>query len=155
MFSVFSRIFGSPATPKHRAIPSPGPADFRYLGSNRAQAGLKIVGTSHYQREIAALVGKPRSGGVEVSFRAILEAEPTNAHDPNAIRVSHLGTTLGYLPAKSTAAFHKATKLAGFEGKKGNATIIATGGDTSTGMTIIGLVLVCDFPIRLSERTDL
>jgi hypothetical protein len=56
---------------------------------------FSIAGLTHYRPAIAAAATVLRAGGPSV---ATLEAEPTNAHDPNAMKVLVAGHHVGYVP---------------------------------------------------------
>jgi hypothetical protein len=60
----------------------------------------EVVGESNYKREISKAVGG-RDG--EHQLRALLQREPTNKFDPNAIRVVINGATVGYVPRAETS----------------------------------------------------
>lgn len=85
----------------------------------------KVTGTSFRQREIEALgkpnleydltakeiseIYEPGNKIYEYDFNVTgkLVPEPTNPHDPNAIRVEANGVHIGYIKAGSTAHIHK------------------------------------------------
>jgi hypothetical protein len=61
---------------------------------------MRVVGTSQYQDTIWRIVGEPADGPdgrPNWQGEAILEPEPTNPHDPNAVRVVIDGQVVGYL----------------------------------------------------------
>jgi hypothetical protein len=59
-----------------------------------------IVGEERRQSEFEAVIGKPRSEGYLLFKPVTLRREPTNSHDPNALKAYYAGTHLGYLRAK-------------------------------------------------------
>lgn len=68
---------------------------------------VEVVGESHYQKELRSVAG---SGGEEsVNFRAYaaLTLEDENPHDPNAVRVSIGGLTVGYLSGSDAERFRE------------------------------------------------
>jgi len=69
---------------------------------------VPIVGESYRQATLKALAGDRRRAGEEVFFTAALIPEPSNPHDPNAVKVHiHGGGHVGYL-GKDIAADYKA-----------------------------------------------
>jgi hypothetical protein len=58
---------------------------------------VRVVGTSHYQDALQALTDRKHDEEIRVDKVATLQAEPTNAHDPNAIAVHIDDQLVGYL----------------------------------------------------------
>jgi len=58
---------------------------------------LKIVGESYRQDALRAIAGPKEPDGKELAVGATLRCEPSNAYDPNAIRVEVMGQLLGYV----------------------------------------------------------
>jgi hypothetical protein len=66
--------------------------DYPLVGDSR----MAVVGESHYQDAIRdAVHGESREDGIEVEARIV--REPTNAFDPNAVRIDVNGRTVGYI----------------------------------------------------------
>ena len=65
---------------------------------------LEVVGESFYTENFDKIVSRVPSGG----FLAVLEAEPLNPHDPNAVAVKVGGLTVGYLDRKTAAGYQSA-----------------------------------------------
>jgi hypothetical protein len=62
---------------------------------------LEIVGESAYQDHIRQVNG--RAGGGD--FEIVLQPEPRNPHDANAVAVVADGKPVGYLPRKMAVAW--------------------------------------------------
>jgi hypothetical protein len=50
-------------------------------------------------------------GELKVGTELTLEAEPTNGHDPNAVKILYKGTMLGYIPRDSNKEISKFLQL--------------------------------------------
>jgi hypothetical protein len=89
---------------RRRSIEPPRPRDGhqKRWGLVRLESGgcVNIVGESFFQLALAEITG--REGWVEVAHRctAVLVLEPSNPHDPHAIRVEIKGRIVGYLSRK-------------------------------------------------------
>lgn len=67
-------------------------------------APLSIVaGESHYSAALHEIAGPPRPEGWLVPCEAVLQREPHNRHDPDAIAVLINGTKVGYIAADASA----------------------------------------------------
>jgi hypothetical protein len=66
---------------------------------------LEVVGESHYQDALWRIVGGRRSEPVRYETEAVLEPEPDNAYDPNAIKILIGGAVVGYLSREDASAF--------------------------------------------------
>jgi len=64
----------------------------------------EVVGEASYKQQLRSVFG---SGEGRKHFEASLDAEPGNPHDPNAIKVSINGGTVGYLPRPSAKRYGK------------------------------------------------
>lgn len=78
------------AVPRSRLFPVPTRAEF-IIHRNRQ---VPVAGISYYQHAAAKVVGSGRSRDGLVA----LVPDPTNAHDPHAVGVWHVGGQLGWLP---------------------------------------------------------
>ena len=59
---------------------------------------VTVVGTSYRQKELQRISGWTKSGVPEDRYHeAVIEFEPKNPHDKNAIRVAISGVTIGYI----------------------------------------------------------
>ena len=66
---------------------------------------LEVVGESHYQETLWALVGGTRAERVRHETIALLVPEPDNPYDRNAIQVLIDGQLVGYLGREDAAAY--------------------------------------------------
>ena len=77
----------------------------RSITASDPQRRVKVVGTSHRQPELLALVPH----GIETYTRghgtAVLARDPGNEHDPNAIGVVLAGAHVGYLAREEALAY--------------------------------------------------
>jgi len=86
-----------------------------YVDKGHEKFGLAIVGESRYQDALARVV---RSATVDRDGRrmvkVIVQREPTNPFDPNAIRIAHpTHGTLGYLSREDAERYN--SRIAPFE----------------------------------------
>jgi hypothetical protein len=93
------------------AIQPPAPAG---SGSQATQqttvmlsGGLEVgvVGESHYQDVLTAIVGGKRPESVRIPTQATLVPELDNPYDPNAVAVYIAGRKVGHLPRPAAQAF--------------------------------------------------
>ena len=68
------------------------------------RALINVAGESHYQDALHEIAGESE-GEVRLETTAALIPEPTNPHDPNAIRVEIDGKLVGYLPREKAVAY--------------------------------------------------
>jgi hypothetical protein len=66
---------------------------------------VRVVGESHYQDALTAIVGGKRPDGVNVETYAMLVLEPDNPYDPNAVAVLVAGHKVGYLARPAALAY--------------------------------------------------
>ncbi len=66
---------------------------------------LEVVGESHHQEALWSIVGGRRSTPVQHNTVALLQPEPDNRYDPNAIRVLVDGRPVGHLAREDAAAY--------------------------------------------------
>lgn len=73
---------------------------------------LHVVGTSHYRREIeAATAGRKSYSGNRNYIPVVLETEPDNPYDSNAVKVMSVNReTIGYLPREDAAKYASAIR---------------------------------------------
>jgi hypothetical protein len=64
-----------------------------------------VVGESHYQDALTAIVGGKRPESVRIPTQATLLPEPDNPYDPNAVAVYIAGQKVGHLPRPAAQAF--------------------------------------------------
>ena len=70
-----------------------------YLLAGDGQFDFQAVGESHYQSDLAKIAGGVTDEGVHHECAALLQLEPTNKYDPNAVEVLIDGLRVGYIPA--------------------------------------------------------
>jgi hypothetical protein len=101
---------------------------------------VAIVGESYRQTALRALSAGRRIRGEEVRFVATVTPEPTNTHDPRAVRVDILnGAHIGYLSKEDAVAYELALKAVGSTGKHGVCRARLVGG--SADKPSIGVLL--------------
>ena len=83
-----------------------------------------VVGESHRQDALERLAGPKTDVSVERPCKAVFTPEPSNPHDPNAVRVTIDGHHVGYLPRDRTAKFHSAMKQNGTVGAVAEALVV-------------------------------
>ena len=66
---------------------------------------INVAGESHYQDALHAICGDPGDEGVRREAEADLVPEPSNPHDPNAVRVEIGERLVGYLPRDEAVAY--------------------------------------------------
>lgn len=77
---------------------------------------FQIVGESHYQANIASLLGSETAKRANKICKALLIPEDNNQHDDKAIRVDIDGMTVGYMDKETARSFRRrlgAKKLTG------------------------------------------
>jgi hypothetical protein len=95
---MFDSLKAALKTPATSTLPPPPARDLEWLSLNDEVA---VVGTSNYQKALKRVSGWTKSEGpVERYHNAIVELEPTNPYDKNAIKVTVNGLLIGYI-AKS------------------------------------------------------
>lgn len=133
---LFSRLFGSakvtePAVPPPPVAPTPTPAPkpagpAPSLGNvvwKRASFPFEAVGESNYRAAFVSICGKRTADGHDAEFDALLEPEPTNRFDKNAIKVMIKGQTVGYLPRDQAVRVGEQMREAGFSALRCKARI--------------------------------
>lgn len=74
---------------------------------------MEAVGESNYQEALIAICGKHTRRGYEGEHEAVLQLEPTNTYDPNAVRVSIGDRKVGYLAREQAARVKEQMQEAG------------------------------------------
>ena len=72
---------------------------------------VRVVGVSHYQQALLAVVGEAGEDRVRHAATATLEPEPGNPHDANAIKVLVEGRHVGYLSRDDAVRYGPAVRL--------------------------------------------
>ena len=111
--NLFAQLFGrKPAPPKK--VESANVTRSRQPGVHPAKSSgvilwrpgsypLKVVGESNYQEALIAIFGRYSRIGADHACRAVIELEPTNPYDANAVVVKIEGRKVGYLPREQAA----------------------------------------------------
>lgn len=68
---------------------------------------FEVVGESHYQHVLKALMGDGKDPSIDGRGTAILVPEDTNPHDPKAVKVTVQGLTIGYLSREDARAYRR------------------------------------------------
>lgn len=68
---------------------------------------IELVGESKYQDNLLALFGPKQKHSIDETVSAELVAEPTNRHDPKAIKCEIGGKVVGYVPRSGAAEIHR------------------------------------------------
>jgi len=96
------RLFGdgdtAPKTALHPVSKSPPSNQVLRVEWRDGSFPLRAVGESHYQAALARICGGHSRHGHELDCRALIIPEPTNAYDPNALKVMINGALVGYIP---------------------------------------------------------
>jgi hypothetical protein len=105
---------------------------------------LEVVGESRYQDALWKIVGGRRGDPVRYETEAVLEPEPDNPYDPNAIKVLIGGVVVGYLSREDAAAFRPG--LLGLieaspTGRVALEASIVGGGQRTDGIGFLGVFL--------------
>lgn len=64
---------------------------------------MEVVGESHYQRALSSICGPHTRDGHDHECTAVIELEPSNPHDQNAMAVRIQNRIVGYLPRDQAA----------------------------------------------------
>lgn len=131
------------------------PSATLYTGSR----DLEVVGESHRQDTLWALVGGKRVERISHDTHAVLTPEPDNPVDPDAIAVLIDGQLVGYLSRENAAAYGPGLRQLMKHASDGLVALPATiagGGQRDDGLGRLGVFLrhnPADFGVRLeSER---
>jgi hypothetical protein len=93
------------------------------IGSADSYCHFKIVGESHYQDRLRSIASSGRS------FTVVMMPEPTNAFDPNAIRVvAEVADTIGYFSREDAASYAPVFKMLARHDCAGTCRARLTGG---------------------------
>lgn len=87
------------AAPKQpEAPPRPAPGRLLKVDWRDGSFPMEVVGESNYQPALVSICGSHTREGHDGEYEAIIELEPSNRYDPNAVKVMIKGKTVGYLP---------------------------------------------------------
>lgn len=116
------------------AIQPPAPAASDSLASQPTavmlSGGLEVgvVGESHYQDALTAIVGGKRPDSVRIPTQATLVPEPDNPYDPNAVAIYIDGRKVGHLPRPAAQAFAPVGRRLAEQRQVGACSATITGG---------------------------
>lgn len=116
---LFDWLFGSGQPRSSRGHVTIGPS---------GDYDFEVVGESAYQEALDRICGGKTDDGHEWECTATLVEEPTNRHDPNAVKVTIDGHTVGYLSRPDAEAYRRALTLYGHTGKPVDVEAIILGG---------------------------
>jgi HIRAN domain len=105
---------------------------------------LEVVGESHYQDALWEIVGGRRRDSVHHQTEALLESEPENPYDSNAIRVIAAGRLVGYLSREDAATYQPGLLRLIEECPTGRIAVdaqIIGGGPRADGIGFLGIFL--------------
>ncbi len=111
-----------------------------------------VVGESHYQDELNAIMG-----GENVRRReATLVAEPENPHDPNAVQVVIAAMPVGYLKRADASKYQTLVRLASASGRRiATEAVILGGHELEDGsQAYFGVKLFLVTPAKLKKLID-
>ena len=99
-----------------------------------------VVGESFQRDHLTALIRAHNAfESGEIYSTAVLELEPTNPFDPNAVKVVVEGTQVGYIPKFDSPAV---TEMVKKSGKSSYEVPVRIGWDTNSPSPLIGVRLV-------------
>jgi HIRAN domain len=87
-----------------------------------------VVGESHYQDALTAIVGGKGPDSVRIPTQATLVPEPDNPYDPNAVAVYIAGRKVGHLPRPAAHAFAPVARRLADQQRVGTCSATITGG---------------------------
>ncbi len=98
-----------------------------------------VVGESFQRDHLTALIRAHNAfESREIYSTAVLELEPTNPFDPNAVKVVVEGTQVGYIPKFDS---HAVTEMVKKSGKSSYEVPVRIGWDTNSPSPLIGVKL--------------
>ena len=98
-----------------------------------------VVGESFQRDHLTALIRAHNAfESGEIYSTAVLELEPTNPFDPNAVKVVVEGTQVGYIPKFDSPAV---TEMVKKSGKSSYEVPVRIGWDTNSPLPLIGVKL--------------
>ena len=117
---------------------------------------LEVVGESYYQAHLWRLVGGFHEDRVRIAVRAVLDPEPDNPHDANAVRVLVDDGVVGYLSREDAASYLPGLQALMRERESPIALDghVVGGGPRREGIGMLGVFLdhdPADFGVRAHE----
>ena len=154
--TLFDRIFRRARpieplpSPSIEHVRSAGPRDRFLLEGHET---LEVVGESHYQDALWRLVGGNNGERVRYDVQAVLEPEPTNPYDANAVRVFVDAHLVGYLSREDAVVYLPGLRalIERFGCAIGLGGVIVGGGLRPDGPGMLGVFLdhdPADFGLR-------
>lgn len=135
--SLFTRIF------RNTAPPAPQSRQISQATVYGGEEPLEVVGESRHQDALWAIVGGHRRDPVRYQAEAVLEPEPDNPYDSNAIKVLVAGEQVGYLSREDASAYRPGL-LRLMEESAGDVALeaqIVGGGPRAGGTGFLGVFL--------------
>ena len=102
---------------------------------------MNVVGESHYQDALRAVIGGPVAGEVRHTCTAALVPEPDNPHDPNAVMVQIEGRRVGYLSRGDAVAYAPLVRSLAERGRTAVCEAMVAGRGESSGTSNLGVFL--------------
>jgi rubrerythrin len=156
--SLLDRLFKSNAnrTPVSTGIHAERLAPTLFGGSET----LEVVGESHRQEVLWRIVGGRRTEPVRHDVCAILQPEPTNVHDSNAVMVLIENELVGYLSHHDAALYHPGLirLITQTNTPIGLFGVIVGGGERADGLGSLGVFLdhdPADFGVTRQTAADI
>jgi HIRAN domain len=106
-------------------LPPPTPMRTCYVSGNGV---VDVVGESHYQENIGAIVGPKAEDPMHRAVPVDLVPEPQNPYDRNAVRCEVLGRLVGYLSRADASRYQPVLLQLAQQGYRGHCTGIVVGG---------------------------
>ncbi len=106
--------------------PCPEQASYHLLQGNN-QYNFRIIGEAAFQENLLRIAGHKQEKAKCVKLNAVIQAEPTNQFDAQAVRVQINGCTVGYFDRQSAMDFKTtlaARQIAPTTVFKANASIV-------------------------------
>jgi hypothetical protein len=107
---------------------------------------VRTVGVSHYQGALRRIAGAAGAGPVRREVDAALVPEPTNPHDPNAVRVEIDGELVGYLSREDAVRYGPAVQRLREHGRLLVSSAVISGRGEGSETPNLGLFLSLPSP---------
>jgi hypothetical protein len=145
-------------TSAHAAANLPRPAAPLAAVVLSGRQTLEVVGESQYQDHLWKVVGGRAPEPIRHSVVAVLDPEPDNPYDENAIRVSIDGGVVGYLCREDAVVYGPGLRVLGerYAGRIALEGQIVGGGPRPDGLGMLGVFLdhePGDFGVRPQQFT--
>lgn len=116
---------------------------------------FEVVGESYRQEALSAICGGPCEDGHDYECEALLAPDPTNEHDPNAVKVMIEGRHVAFLARDDAKAHLAALRRLGIPGQPTRCAAIINGGwrrerrDGSVSEGSFGIELDITMPLEI------